>query len=117
MAVTSVTGRRRDLVKPLRDGSAIGDLDRFSAPFFHSEIAYVVENVQEKKRKLLRFMREAVRRRLSVKRPNFRKPPPGEAFSYPPRAFPGPTGATVNGIKQPAVSPTSFRDVYEGKAV
>jgi hypothetical protein len=35
MPETSVTGRRGKLVKPSRDGGAIGELDRFSAPFFH----------------------------------------------------------------------------------
>ena len=39
MPVTSVTGRRRELVEPLRDGGAIGDFDRFSAPFFRRESA------------------------------------------------------------------------------
>ena len=48
MPVTSVTGRRRELVEPLRDGGAIGRSDRFPGPVFPSEIAYVVENGKSK---------------------------------------------------------------------
>src|SRR4051812_6042962 len=66
MPEASVAGRRGKLVKPSRDGGATGELDRFSAPFFHRESLILLKILGSKKPKLLRFMREAVRRRLSV---------------------------------------------------
>ena len=74
MPVTSVTGRRHELVKPVREGGAIGELDRFR-PRFPLKSAYVVENSRVKKRKFLRFMREAVQRRLLVEGPRLSTPP------------------------------------------
>ena len=72
----------RKLVKPLRDGGAIGRIVepvKISAAIFPSEFclcALKTFKERQEKRKFLRFMREAVRRRLTVERPQLLTPLP-----------------------------------------